>query len=261
VSDPTPALTAKNLRHSFAEGDGQKTVLDGVSLELYRGEMTLIMGPSGSGKTTLLGALAGLMRPDTGEVEALGRPLWGLSEAARRDFRREHCGYVFQGHNLFPALTARQQLEIVLRWGLGRGGRLVRREAEELLGRLGLGPRQLDQRPQALSGGEKQRVAIGRALVKKPALCFADEPTAALDWDSGRNVAGLLRDAARAGAAVLVITHDGRLRDFADRVYYLRNGRLTETPDASHMGEACSPTSQQPGASPCRHPFATTLEV
>jgi putative ABC transport system ATP-binding protein len=228
VSAQSPALVARGLSHAFAEGGVEKPILRDVHLELPRGQMTVVMGPSGSGKTTLLGILAGLMRPRAGEVRALGCPLWDLSDSQRKAFRLRHCGFVFQGHNLFPALSACQQLEIVLRWGEGSGGGRVRQRAEEMLHRLGLSPGQFDQRPQALSGGEKQRVAVGRALVKAPDLCFADEPTAALDWDSGRNVAELLRDAARDGAAVLVITHDGRLCRFANRVYSLHDGRLCE---------------------------------
>jgi putative ABC transport system ATP-binding protein len=222
------ALEGLSLSHSFAEGQAKKPVLEDVSIELARGELTLVMGPSGSGKTTLLGILAGLLRPEAGTVRALGVPLWEVSEARRRAFRLQHCGFVFQGHNLFPALTACQQLEIVLRWGQGYRGRRVRQEAEEMLGRLGLEGKHFDQHPLALSGGEKQRVAIGRALIKRPDLCFADEPTAALDWDNGANVAGLLRAASRAGTAVLVISHDGRLRQFADRVYHLEDGRLRQ---------------------------------
>jgi putative ABC transport system ATP-binding protein len=223
------ALEGLSLTHSFTEGEATKAVLQDVSIELARGELTLVMGPSGSGKTTLLGILAGLLRPQAGTVRALGLPLWEVSEPRRRAFRLQHCGFVFQGHNLFPALTACQQLEIVLRWGQGWRGRRVRQEAEDMLTRLGLQEKHFDQHPLALSGGEKQRVAIGRALIKRPDLCFADEPTAALDWDSGANVAQLLRAASRAGTAVLVISHDARLRQFADRVYYLQDRRLERT--------------------------------
>src|SRR5213076_327767 len=131
-----------------------------VSLELYQGELGLIMGPSGSGKSTLLAALAGLKRPDSGQVVALGEDLWQLSDRDRKEFRLRHCGFIFQGYNLFPALTARQQLEIVLRWGQGVRGRDARRQADAMLDRLGLG-RKVHLRPAQLSGGEKQRVAIG----------------------------------------------------------------------------------------------------
>jgi putative ABC transport system ATP-binding protein len=256
MSAQTPSLVGHGLTHSFTEAGATKTILSGVDLELHPGRLTVVMGPSGSGKTTLLGILAGLMRPEAGEVEVLGCRLWALSEAQRKAFRLRHCGFIFQGHNLFPALTARQQLEIVLRWGRSVSGRQVRRQAEEMLSRLGLSPEQFNQRPLALSGGEKQRVAVGRALVKGPDLCFADEPTASLDWESGRNVAELLRDAARGGAAVLVITHDQRLRHFADRAYCLRDGRLWELPREERLTE-----SPREDAGSTSEPGAMTLEV
>src|SRR5262249_12908402 len=160
------------------------TALHEVSLELYRGQMVLLMGPSGSGKSTLLAVLSGLLHPDSGQVVALGKDLWRLSERERERFRLRHCGFIFQGYNLFPALTARQQLEVVLRWGAGATGREARRRADEMLALLGLA-RKARLRPTQLSGGEKQRVAIGRALIKSPTFCFADEPTSALDWAHG----------------------------------------------------------------------------
>ncbi len=252
-----PSLVGRGLTHGFVEAGTCKTIFREIDLELRRGQLTLIMGPSGSGKTTLMGILAGLMRPQAGAVESLGCDLWQLSDTQRKAFRLRHCGFIFQGHNLFPALTARQQLEIVLRWGEGSPGGSVRQRSEEMLRRLGLGPEQFNQRPQALSGGEKQRVAIGRALVKGPDLCFADEPTASLDWSSGRNVAELLRNAAHEGAAVLVITHDGRLREFADRVYSLRDGRLEL--DSSHKESV--PTSPGSGVLPIGEPCEMAQEV
>src|SRR5690348_13089705 len=206
-----PTLRGHRLLRTFGAGPAKTTALRNVSLDLYQGELGLIMGPSGSGKSTLLAALAGLKRPDSGQVVVLGEDLWRLSDRDRKDFRLRHCGFIFQGYNLFPALTARQQLEIVLRWGPGTKAREARARAEEMLELLGLG-RKMHLRPCQLSGGEQQRVAIGRALIKGPALCFADEPTAALDWAHGRQVIELLRCAAReSGATVLVVAHDARL--------------------------------------------------
>src|SRR5262249_9505181 len=152
----------------------------------------LLMGPSGSGKSTLLAALSGLLRPDSGRVLALDQDLWALSDKQRERFRRRYCGFIFQGYNLFPALTARQQLEMVLRWGNGLSSREAHRRTNTMLGLLGLS-KKADLRPNQLSGGEKQRVAIGRALIKEPSLVFADEPTAALDWKHGEQVIELLR--------------------------------------------------------------------
>jgi putative ABC transport system ATP-binding protein len=190
--------------------------------------MTVLMGPSGSGKSTLLAVLSGLLRPDTGQVMALGQDLWQLSEREREEFRRRHCGFVFQGFNLFPALTARQHVEMVLRWTGTVGTREARRRAVEILDMLGLGPK-AGLRPRQLSGGEKQRVAIGQALAKSPALWFADEPTSALDWAHGEQIVDLLRaEAVECGATLLVVSHDPRVRAYGDQVLRIADGRLAE---------------------------------
>jgi putative ABC transport system ATP-binding protein len=219
-------LQANNLTRTYGGGELLTTALNNVSLELNRGELVLLMGPSGSGKSTLLAVLSGLLKPTRGRVIALGQDLWQLSENRREEFRRRHCGFIFQGYNLFPMLTARQQVELVLRWGEGMMPRPARQRASELLEMLGLdGKGHLY--PEQLSGGEKQRVAIGRALVKAPAFCFADEPTSALDWAHGEQVMELLRTASHdRGATVLVVAHDARLMTYADRVLRLEDGRL-----------------------------------
>jgi putative ABC transport system ATP-binding protein len=162
-------------------------------------------------------------------VLALGQDVWQLSETARRGFRLRNCAFIFQGYNLFPALTARQQLEMVLRWGEGASRRDARRRSTEMLDRLGLA-RKAELLPAQLSGGEKQRVAIGRALIKRPTFCFADEPTSALDWEHGRRVVELLRDVAHAQrATVLVVAHDARLVPLSDQVFHLEDGCLNES--------------------------------
>jgi putative ABC transport system ATP-binding protein len=208
-------------------------VLHGVSLELYAGEIGMLMGPSGSGKSTLLAVLSGLLRPDSGQVIALREDLWRMPEREREAFRLRNCGFVFQGYNLFPALTARQQLEMVLRWGQGASGREARQKADEMLSLLGLS-KKAKLRPAQLSGGEKQRVAIGRALIKDPVFCFADEPTSALDWAHGEQVVELLRNAARErGTTVLVVGHDARIIPYVDRVFHLEDGCLGE-PEPAH---------------------------
>src|SRR6516225_3368695 len=220
-------LQAFNLTRTYGEGDLLTTALCDVSLQLERGQLALLMGPSGSGKSTLLAVLSGLLTPTIGRVIALGQDLWQMSEMEREKFRRRNCGFIFQGYNLFPMLTARQQVELVLRWGEGLLPRPARRKASELLDLLGLG-RKGHLYPEQLSGGEKQRVAVGRALVKQPAFCFADEPTSALDWAHGQHVVELLRSAAHErGTTVLVVSHDVRLVPFADRVLHLEDGRLT----------------------------------
>jgi putative ABC transport system ATP-binding protein len=222
-------LRAQGLKRTFGQGDLLTIALRDVSLELRRGEFVLLMGPSGSGKSTLLAVLSGLLRPDRGQVLALGQDVWQLSDKEREQFRLWHCGFIFQGYNLFPMLTARQQVELVLRWGEGTPARASRRRAAAVLDLLGLGRKQ-HLYPEQLSGGEKQRVAIGRALVKEPAFCFADEPTSALDWAHGQQVVELLRTAAHEhGTTVLVVTHDARLVPLADRILHLEDGVLRKS--------------------------------
>jgi putative ABC transport system ATP-binding protein len=221
-------LRARGLTRSFGSGETQTTVLHGVSLDLHAGELALLMGPSGSGKSTLLAALSGLLRPDTGRVLALGEDVWQMSEREQERFRLRHFGFIFQGYNLFPALTARQQVEMVLRWGEGLSGREARERSAAMLELLGLGAK-AGLRPAELSGGEKQRVAIGRALIKEPSFCFADEPTSALDWEHGEQVIHLLRAAAHErGATILVVAHDARLVPYADRLLHMEDGRIAE---------------------------------
>jgi putative ABC transport system ATP-binding protein len=220
-----PALQGRRLTRTFAEGAALVTALADVSLDLYAGELSLVLGPSGSGKTTLLSVLSGLLRPDSGQVLALGEDVAAMPDDQRERFRLRHVGFVFQEYFLFPALTARQHLEMLLRWGEGVGAREARRRADETLAMLGLAKKG-DLRPRELSGGEQQRVAVGRALVKRPTFLFGDEPTAALDWSNGERVMELLRRAAEGGAAVLVAAHDERLIPYADRVLYLEDGRL-----------------------------------
>lgn len=219
-------LQGRGLTRIYRDADSAVVALSEVSIHLSPGEFVLLMGPSGSGKSTLLALLSGLLRPTHGQVMALGRDLWAMSDNERRDFRLRHFGFIFQGFNLFPALTARQQLEIVLRWGQRIAAYEARQRAEAMLQLLGLG-RRTSQLPEQLSSGEKQRVAVARALVKAPAFCFADEPTSALDWEHGKQVVELLRDAAHERhSAVLVVTHDLRLVPFADRMCYLEDGKL-----------------------------------
>ena len=227
---PEPALIARHLERSFGTGEAAARALRDVSLELHRGQVLLIMGPSGSGKSTLLAVLSGLLRPDRGEVTILRQDLWGMSERARERFRLRHFGFVFQGFNLFPSLTAHEQLEMVVRWCEGASRREARRRVAELLDQLGLG-RRAHVRADRLSGGEKQRVAVGRALLKRPQFCFADEPTGSLDWGHGEQVIRLLHSAGHdRGAVLFLVGHDPRLVPFADSVLHLVDGRLSDEP-------------------------------
>jgi putative ABC transport system ATP-binding protein len=219
-------LVAEHLVRAFGEGDAITVAVRDISLTIEGGKFSVIVGPSGSGKSTLLALLSGLLRPDQGQVMPLGVDLWKLSDAQRRQFRLAHFGFVFQGYHLFPALNARQQLEIVLRWGQNLSARLAKSKAMEMLTLLGLGDKSRLM-PGELSGGEKQRVAIGRALVKEPAFFFADEPTSSLDWERGRQVIELLRAAAHErGAAVFLVSHDHRILPYADTVLNIEDGRL-----------------------------------
>src|SRR5438067_13016905 len=226
MTHPEPALLARHLDRSFGAGEAAVRVLSDVSLELDHGQVSLLMGPSGSGKSTLLAVLSGLLRPDRGAVSVLGEDLWRMSESARERLRLRPFGFIFQGFNLFPSLTASEQLEMVVRWGEGAPRREARRRVAEMLERLGLGHR-AHLRADRLSGGEKQRVAVGRALLKRPRFCFADEPTGALDWAHGEQIIRLLHSAAHEGGAVLfLVGHDPRLVPYADRVLHLADGRL-----------------------------------
>ena len=221
------AIQAHGLAESFKTGRTRIQVLKAVDFDALHGEVTMVMGPSGSGKSTLIAALSGLLRPDEGQVKALGQDLWNLRGGRIDKFRLDHCGFIFQGFNLFSSLTALQQVTTVLKYkGLSSGE--AKRVAKATLEEVGLGPK-LRQRPSELSGGEKQRVAIARALAKQPQLLFADEPTSALDAENGQIVTRLLQRAAKQhGAAVICVTHDHRLEAFADRVIHIDDGRIMD---------------------------------
>jgi putative ABC transport system ATP-binding protein len=222
------AIEAKSLVKRFKSGKAWVEVLKGVDFDARHGDLTMVMGPSGSGKSTLIAALSGLLKPEEGRVDVLDvDDLWKLSSGRIDKFRLDNCGFIFQGFNLFPALTALQQVETVLKFqGLTTGQ--ARKRATIALEEVGLGHR-LHQRPAALSGGEKQRVAIARALAKDPKILFADEPTSALDGENGQVVIKLLRRAATEhGAAVICVTHDPRLEAWADRVIHIEDGKILD---------------------------------
>lgn len=222
-------LVAERLVRAFGDGDSRTVAVRDVSFTIEAGKFSVIVGPSGSGKSTLLALLSGLLRPDEGRVVPLGVDLWRLSDRERRRFRLSQYAFVFQGYHLFPSLNARQQLEIVLRWGQKMSARKARTKATEVLEMLGMG-KKTQLMPNELSGGEKQRVAIGRALVKEPSFFFADEPTSSLDWERGRQVIELLRESAhRRGVAVFLVSHDVRVLPYADSVFHMEDGRLTHS--------------------------------
>jgi putative ABC transport system ATP-binding protein len=226
-----PDIRATGLVKTFKTGRIEARVLKGVDFSARHGDVTMVMGPSGSGKSTLIAALSGLLRPDGGEVTALGQNLWKLSPGKIDKFRLDHCGFIFQGFNLFASLTALQQVTTVLKY-TGLTPDQAKKTATEALTEVGLGNR-LHLRPAELSGGEKQRVAIARAIAKQPKLLFADEPTSALDGENGQIVIRLLQRAAKThGAAVICVTHDPRLEEYADRVIHIEDGLIVETAPA-----------------------------
>ena len=220
-------LRGRGLVKSFRSGRIETPVLRGLDLDIRAAELTLVAGPSGCGKSTLLALLSGLQRPDAGEVQALGQSIWTLGAVALERFRLQHTGFVFQGFNLFAALSAVEQVMLPLgSLGMARGP--ARERALSVLAEVGLEARG-HLRPAEMSGGEKQRVAIARALAKEPRLLFADEPTSALDAANGQRVIDILHRLARGhGTAVLCVSHDPRLTAHADRVLHMEDGRLLD---------------------------------
>jgi putative ABC transport system ATP-binding protein len=227
------AISAHGLYKRFKTGRTHIEVLKRVDFDALHGDVTMVMGPSGSGKSTLVATLSGLLKPDEGQVTGMGEDLWKLKPGKLDRFRLDHCGFIFQGFNLFSALTALQQVEIILKYK-GMPKRQAREKAAHALSEVGL-EHKLNQRPAELSGGEKQRVAIARALAKDPQLIFADEPTSALDGENGQVVIKLLHRAAKQhGAAVICVTHDPRLETYADRVIHLEDGRILDDRRTEH---------------------------
>lgn len=221
------AIIAKNVEMTFQSGGDRFQVLKPTNWEIPTGDIQLLMGPSGSGKTTLLSILAGLLTPTTGNVYLLGKEITSMSRDKLAQFRLQNIGFIFQGFNLFPALSAAENVEVVLNVKGIRGQR-ARQQAQVLLKQVGL-EKQASQKPGNLSGGQKQRVAIARALAGNPCLIMADEPTAALDSQSGHNVIELLRYLAKEkSCTVLMVTHDPRIIDVADRIAYLEDGVLRQ---------------------------------
>lgn len=224
----TKTIVAQGIEIAFQSGLQSIQVLKNINLEIQRGDIEILMGPSGSGKTTLLSILAGLLTPDQGKVYLLGEEITRMSRNQLAQFRRENIGFIFQNFNLFPALTAAENVEVVLNLK-GYRGEKAKQQSQILLEQVGLFL-QAHQKPSDLSGGQKQRVAIARALAGHPRLIMADEPTAALDSQSGHKVIELLRRLAKEeGCTVLMVTHDPRILDVADRVTYLEDGILKET--------------------------------
>jgi putative ABC transport system ATP-binding protein len=221
-----PVVQATDITKTFKEGRIEVTVLRGVSLALERGEVLSLEGPSGSGKTTLLSILGCILTPTGGTLAINGEPVQPDKPDRLAAIRKKHIGFVFQQFNLFPALTARENVEYSLNIR-GWRGREARDEAERMLDEVGLGERK-EFLPRDLSGGQKQRVAIARALVGNAPLILADEPTANLDSQTGEQVLALFRSLARDhDRALLIVTHDPKVRAVADRTLTIRDGLIT----------------------------------
>jgi putative ABC transport system ATP-binding protein len=224
ASDDHYAVRVRGVNHSFGEGELRKQVLFDNDLDLAKGEIVIMTGPSGSGKTTLLTLIGGLRSLREGSLKVLGRELRGLAGRQLVDVRRD-VGFIFQAHNLFESLTAFQNVSLAMELK-GYTAAERRDRIEELLGAMGLGQR-VHYKPEALSGGQKQRVAIARALANEPRLILADEPTAALDRESGRKVVEMLHDFAQQhDATILMVTHDNRILDVADRIVNMVDGHV-----------------------------------
>jgi putative ABC transport system ATP-binding protein len=232
MADTNQAVLCRDVAKDFGTGDTRTLALRGVNVEIFAGQMTLLVGPSGCGKTTLISIIAGLLNPTAGEVSVLGEPLNRMTNSRLVAFRGKEIGFVFQQYNLLPALTAAENAAVPLLIAGWQRTRAVEK-AKAVLASVGLGSRGNAYSNQ-LSGGQQQRVAIARALVHEPRLLVCDEPTAALDAQSGRTVMELLRQVAvQPGRAVIVVTHDSRVLGFGDRIVTMSDGRVesVETPN------------------------------
>ncbi|MCA2553321.1 MAG: DevA family ABC transporter ATP-binding protein [Microcystis sp. M04BS1] len=218
-------IDIQNLNHYFGQGTLKKQVLFQINLKITEGEIVILTGPSGSGKTTLLSLIGGLRSVQEGSLQHFEKELRGASEEQLVQTRRQ-IGYIFQAHNLLPFLTARQNVQMSIELQEHLGGRQTEERAALILEEVGLGHR-IDYYPDSLSGGQKQRVAIARALAGNPPLVLADEPTAALDSKTGRDVVNLMQRLAKEQRRTIVlVTHDNRILDIADRIVQMEDGRL-----------------------------------
>jgi putative ABC transport system ATP-binding protein len=218
-----PVVKAGHVVRRYGEGGTAVDALRGVSVDIARGQLTAVMGPSGSGKSTLMHILAGLDKPTSGHVSVAGVDVTALDDTALTKLRRDHIGFIFQFFNLLPMLTAGENIVLPLRLA---GGKPDPAWLEELIDKVGLGDR-LTHRPAELSGGQQQRVAVARALVSRPSVMFADEPTGNLDSTTGGEILALLRDSVDTlGQTTVMVTHDAHAAAIADRVLFLADGRI-----------------------------------
>jgi putative ABC transport system ATP-binding protein len=224
VTDDQSVIRVEDVNHHFGQGEARKQALFDNCLDIQRGEIIIMTGPSGSGKTTLLTLIGTLRRVQEGSLNVLGTELNGISTEDTTKLRKQ-IGFIFQAHNLFGSLTAFQNVNMAAEL-IGMSRRDAKKRIEELLGRLDLGHR-IHYKPKSLSGGQRQRVAVARGLVHKPNIVLADEPTAALDAKTGREVVTLFQEMAREeGCTIIIVTHDNRILDVADRIVKMVDGRI-----------------------------------
>jgi putative ABC transport system ATP-binding protein len=220
-------VEVSQLNHYFGKGNLKKQVLFDINLQIGKGEIVLMTGPSGSGKTTLLTLSGGLRSPQEGSMKVLGVEMVGASKRQVIEVRK-HIGYIFQAHNLLKALTAQQNVQMSGQLHANMSSKEIKDRAIEMLDAVGLSDRK-SYYPDSLSGGQKQRVAIARALMSHPKLVLADEPTAALDGKSGREIVEIMQKLAKEqGTTILMVTHDNRILDVADRIVHLEDGCLAQ---------------------------------
>lgn len=234
------AIQVRGVAKTYAEGSARVSALQSVDLDVYKGEVLLLMGPSGSGKTTLLSIMGCILRSSSGSVQIAGTEITSLSERELPRVRLRHVGFVFQAFNLFPTLTAEENVEVALELKGLRGTR-ARKEARELLERVHLQDK-CRSYPADMSGGQKQRVALARALAGNPEILLADEPTAALDSHTGRSVLELLCELAHEqNRAVVIVTHDSRITDLGDRLVHLDDGKISSVERLNRQASSLLP--------------------
>ena len=235
MSQKEPVIAIKNLNHYYGKGALKKQILFDINLEIYSGEIVIMTGPSGSGKTTLLSLIGGLRSVQEGSLKFLGEELVGVSQNKLVQMRRS-IGYIFQAHNLLGFLTAKQNVQMAVELNNNISKTEAVAKSTAMLGSVGLEER-VDYYPDNLSGGQKQRIAIARALVNRPPLVLADEPTAALDKQSGRDVVEIMQSLAKnQGTTILLVTHDNRILDIADRIVEMEDGLLTRNSPNAAIG-------------------------
>ena len=227
TAPPQEIVHCRGVTKSFGSGAATVAALRGVDLDVFDGELLLLVGPSGCGKTTLLSIIGAMLERDAGDCTVMGRDPEDMGRSERARFRGESLGFVFQGFNLLPTLSAQENVAVPLLIG-GTPRRFAFQNARDMLEVVGLGER-LDARPSELSGGQQQRVAIARALARSPRLVLCDEPTSNLDHETGAEMVELLKRAGRAsGRALIVATHDTRIFGYADRVAHMEDGRILD---------------------------------